>query len=374
MENKLVHCILADQCSGCSWINIPYDLQLQKKQTEISEILKTLESNIAPVIHSSGPRAGRTRLDLTLETQDGNSRLGLYGLNRQGIVDMLECPMATPELEAWLKDLKKEKLPQARKGSLRLRISPTGQRGLWIDFSNEDIKALLGEATWLEKMSKHAVIEIGQRNKRLIKKDGRFKLGEPEFAPWFETYLGEELKAHPIYLPISGFTQTGFSANKLLIQTALSMMNQISATEVLELFCGSGNFTLAMASRGLDVTAIELDAAALEGLEKSLKELGLDSKVTIKRKDLYRIPKEELSFPVWFVDPPRSGLKSVVDRLAELSEAERPKHLIYVSCFLQSWADDSQKLKALGYKLSDLQGVDQFPNTPHCEWISRFSL
>lgn len=321
-----------------------------------------------------GPLAERSRLDLTLETSEaGVPQLGLYGVDRRGVVDMKDCPMADERLNEALKYLRKFPLPKVKKGSLRLRVSPEGKWGLWIDFANVDIKSILDEKTWLKNLKDKFVIEVGQKNKRLIEKEGRYKLGDAEAFAWFETYLGAEFKPQKLYMPISGFTQTGFAANKLLVSESMKELEQKNITEVLELFCGSGNFTLAMASRNIQVTAIELDAFALDGLNRSLSEARLENNVRVLRKDLYRHSFKENSAKVWWVDPPRSGLKGVLKVLSEIEEKDRPERIVYVSCFLKSWSEDARRLISEGYRIESVKGVDQFPNTPHCEWITVFS-
>lgn len=335
----------------------------------MEQALKSLNiENQFVEMHSDHNLAERSRLDLTLE----NGKLGLYAKDRSGVVDMYQCPMADPELNKALEFLRRTQLPDIKKGSLRLRVSPKGDWGLWLDFANVDVKTILDEKTWLESLRSKFMIEIGQRNKRLIEKDGQLKLGDPELYPWFETYLGEELSPQNLYLPLAGFTQTGFKMNRLLVSTAMQRLKKIKATQVLELFCGSGNFTLAMASRGLKVTAIELDRLALEGLDKSLTEADLKDQVEVLRKDLYRHSVEEFEAPVWWVDPPRSGLKGVLKVLASMTK--RPQTIVYVSCFLKSWCEDANQLIEMGYKLQSVEGIDQFPNTPHCEWLTVFVL
>ncbi|MEZ4872123.1 MAG: hypothetical protein R2827_07730 [Bdellovibrionales bacterium] len=67
------------------------------------------------------------------------------------------------------------------------------------------------------------------------------------------------------------------------------------------------------------------------------------------------------------VDPPRSGLKNFVDKIKNFSSI--PKEIIYVSCFAQSLSEDIRKFIELGYEIKKIVGVDQFAQTPHCEWI-----
>jgi 23S rRNA (uracil1939-C5)-methyltransferase len=69
-------------------------------------------------------------------------------------------------------------------------------------------------------------------------------------------------------------------------------------------------------------------------------------------------------------DPPRSGLLRFPEILDGI--AERPRHFVYVSCYPESFATDAARLAALGYRLRTLEIVDQFPQTPHAELVSRF--
>ena len=119
-----------------------------------------------------------------------------------------------------------------------------------------------------------------------------------------------------------------------------------------------------MAASGHAVTAIEIEAAALEGLERSARET--DLQVEIVKKDLYR--PSVLEGDAWLVDPPRSGLKNLLETIAE----SRPRVLVYVSCWSESFLSDAEKLKELGYQLTELSAVDQFVHSPHVEWVASF--
>jgi 23S rRNA (uracil1939-C5)-methyltransferase len=54
-----------------------------------------------------------------------------------------------------------------------------------------------------------------------------------------------------------------------------------------------------------------------------------------------------------------------------LAKASRkPDTIVYVSCHAQTLIKDGMNLMELGYQLRHIEGVDQFPNTPHCEWVT----
>ena len=276
--------------------------------------------------------------------------------------------MMSEPLERFFFDFKKI-VPPIRKGSVRLRVSPSGERGVWLDFANADVKALFDEPSYLNALNALAFVEIGQRRKSLTWREGRPKLVDPELRSWFQTY-GPDGVAIPLYGPVGGFSQAGFEVNRLLVGEVTRLATASGCPEWLELFSGNGNLSLALAAAGLKVTALENDALAVAGLERSLTERP-DLKVTIERADCYRFELPPVAGRGLLVDPPRSGLGPLLERLTA-PNAERPKALLYVSCFTDVFVKEAEQLITAGYRLESLVGVDQFPHSPHAEWIAPF--
>jgi 23S rRNA (uracil1939-C5)-methyltransferase len=270
--------------------------------------------------------------------------------------------MMSPRLEAFFHEYRSRKPPIA-KGSVRLRVSPSGERGVWLDFANNDVKNLFEEKEYLRWLSSLAFVEIGQRRKHLVWKEGAPKLADPELRPWFETY-GPGGEAIPLYGPVGGFSQAGFEANRALVGAVISLAQEAGAKDWLELFCGNGNFTLALAAAGMNVEAIEMDPLALEGLQRNLP-----ANVKISRADVYLQSKKlpPVGGRGLLVDPPRAGLREL---LGVLESGEKPPVIIYVSCFTDSFLSDLSRLDSLGYRRSNLVGINQFPHSPHAEWAA----
>lgn len=350
-------CEHAGVCSGCPWIDVPYEEQLAKKAQGVT-------------FRSAGQTAVRDRVDLVLK----NGNLGFYrnpDLGPRAIVAVGACPQMTPALAEWFAAFKRE-LPPVEAGSLRLRVSPDGERGAWLDFSNVDIARLLAQGTYLRGLAAQAVVEIGQRRKRLVERDGVLKLGPPEPRPWFETYLAGKPKK--LYGAIGGFSQVGFRVNRLLVETLVSLFPEGPLGRWVELGAGSGNLTLPLAHAGAVVDAVENDPLAAEGLKKAAAEAA----VTVRVHALnFQHPGPPLAALLdgadgLLVDPPRSGLQNAIDCLTRL--ANKPRHLLYVSCSPETFASDAEKLRELGYVVEAKVGVDQFPNSPHAELVARLAM
>ncbi len=365
MIDKL-SCPLIGRCGGCPW-----GLKtLEEQQAEKAREVAGLNSNVR-FRYSSVGRV-RDRADLIWE--DG--RLGLYGLNdfSRNIIDIPACPMMTESLEKFFIEFRSKPPPGVRKGSVRLRVSPAGERGVWLDFANADIKMLLDEKEYLRWLRSLAFVEIGQRRKALVWREElqQWKLGEPALKPWFETY-GADGEAIPLFGPVGGFSQSGFAANRALVATVGEWAEKSGEKNWLELFSGNGNFALALAARGFDVEAFESDELSLEGMALSLANRpDLRERVRFARADVYLQEKKLPQFAGrgLLVDPPRAGLRQVLNRL---KSGDQPHSLLYVSCHSESFASDTRELVEQGYRLCELAGVDQFPHSRHCEWVALFT-
>lgn len=357
----MLKCEYVGRCGGCSWGHQQPILQIEQKIAQVRGVFPQARFAFTPT------ERVRDKVDLVWE----EGRLGLYELPKENerarILDLAHCAMMSVGLEAFFKEFRKLK-PPIRKGSVRLRVSPQGERGAWLDFANQDVKTLFEEKNYLRALSEIAFVEIGQRRKHLIWKDGAPKLADPLLKPWFETYDAQG-KAIPLFGPVGGFSQAGFQANHALVEAVIRAVKRAGISRWLELFSGNGNFSLALAASGLDVEAIEMDELALRGLEKSLS--SLDRRLTIKfgRADVYLKSKNlpAIEGRGLLVDPPRAGLRELSQ---VLERGEKPHALVYVSCFVDVFLKDLEKLKSLGYEISSLEGVDQFPNSAHAEWIA----
>jgi len=71
-----------------------------------------------------------------------------------------------------------------QKGWVRLRVSPTGEKGIGLDFAHTDIQWLFEEKTILSRLLALAFVEVGQRRKKLIwsETESRFRLVNPELS------------------------------------------------------------------------------------------------------------------------------------------------------------------------------------------------
>lgn len=385
-------CTSAGRCSGCDWISIPYAEQRERKTQALREW--TGIQNIEFV--SAGESGLRDRADLVLKWTGIDFRLGLWSLGPykdRDIVDLDSCPMMSDRLHPWYLEFRKfvKALPHGlgpviQLGSLRLRVGLRGERGLWLDFSNVAVKALLDEEKWLSSlMDSGVIVEIGQRRKVLVRKSADTisktdRLGLDDGVPreWFATWNIETQQAIPLNLNIGGFSQPGVLANRVLVQHVARAIGENKSQKavsggpfrVLELGAGNGNLTFSIASiPGVQVVAVENDQRAVE----SLSQHTTAQTVQVLASSFFKPSPELLSAAaeadVWLCDPSRGGLGKALDWMEQVSARSPNRKMIYVSCDPRALAEDMKVLGRLGISFSQAVIVDQFPQSHHFECI-----
>ncbi len=374
-------CEYSDVCSGCSL----WQTALQQQQKEKVELFKTQAEKKWQItlpevkIHSLGPGGLRDRLDFTIE----NGSFGLQHKTSSQIVDLPVCLQLSPPLQKFLEDFRSA-LPPVKKGSVRLRVGPNGERGVWLDFANKDIQMLFEEKTALTKLLALGFVEIGQRRKKLIWSESsseapaeipRFRLVDPELQTWTSAYVGPQQKELDLYSYVSSFSQTGTQANKKIAEIITSYVSQINPNSIYEFGAGIGTLTLpalfASATQAAKYTVFENDELSLQGLKKTLEQCDLAPRIQINAGDFQ---KEKIvsqavqtleGADLLILNPPRSGVGDFLVPTVEASHAA-----IYMSCFAQSLIEDAKLLIAMGFKLKQVELVDQFPQTSHGEWLA----
>ncbi len=169
------------------------------------------------------------------------------------------------------------------------------------------------------------------------------------------------------------FTQVNSEVNQLMVSLAVTYIDPQPADKILDLFCGLGNFTLALGRSGAHVVGIEGDAplvargtsnAKLNKLENvSFQNLNLHSEGLTQKIENQRFNK-------MLLDPPRSGAFDVV---SDLVPVIRPEKLVYISCNPATLARDADVMVNLnGYRLTHAGVIDMFPHTAHVESMAVF--
>lgn len=163
------------------------------------------------------------------------------------------------------------------------------------------------------------------------------------------------------------FCQVNASHNENLIAVVLDFLQPGPSRRILELYCGSGNFSLFLARQGASVFGIEANPVAVEqarlnALNNSIAGCRFEA-ADVNTVRLTRLPFKPDSV---LLNPPRSGCGgSSIQQILTL----KPETIVYVSCNPATLARDIHLLCNGGYRLERMQPLDMFPQTCHIETV-----
>jgi 23S rRNA (uracil1939-C5)-methyltransferase len=168
------------------------------------------------------------------------------------------------------------------------------------------------------------------------------------------------------------FAQANAAQNEAMRQWLMKHLSTLSRDGmVLELFCGSGNFTEILVQLGFTkIIAFEVGASAIEELKakawRGVDALRADLYANNAEHELRGMASEALTM---VLNPPRAGMK----RLSRLpSYLHRLEDIYYISCDPQSFVHDARRIIRYGFQLREVQPLDQMPHTPHVEILAHF--
>jgi len=179
-----------------------------------------------------------------------------------------------------------------------------------------------------------------------------------------------------IHFRPTDFTQVNHAVNRILVRHALALLDPRPGERIADLFCGLGNFSLPIASRGAQVLGVEGNAELVRRAEANARENGLGARARFQSANLFEAStcaafggNDGGGFDKLLIDPPRDGAVEVVKALGEGG----PRRIVYVSCDPGTLARDAEVLvQVKGYRLVAAGVINMFPHTSHVESIALF--
>ena len=175
----------------------------------------------------------------------------------------------------------------------------------------------------------------------------------------------------------SSFTQPNAQVCQKMLEWACSVAEH-SEQDLLELYCGNGNFTLPLSTRFRRVLATELAKSSVYAAQWNIEQNQIENiqvarlsaeeftqayngEREFRRLQEANIDLSSYDFDTVFVDPPRAGIDDDTLKLLQ-----RFKRIIYISCNPDTLHDNLKTL-CQSHKLTQFALFDQFPYTHHVE-------
>lgn len=359
-------CAVFGACGGCALQHIDADAQLRLKERMLLDNLQRIggvePKRVLPPI--SGPAWAyrrKARLGVKYVAKKGRVLVGFRERHAPYVTDTRRCETLHPAVGERLEALSaligrlslRERIPQ-------IEIA-AGDNTVALAFRVLDEPTAADLAHLRDFAAETGLSIFLQRG------------GASTLAPLPGAGAAEPLRyAAPladtdIEFQISDFIQVNQGVNQQMVAQAIELLAPTADSRVLDLYCGLGNFTLALARRSAGVTGVEGSAEMVERAGANARRAGLDN-VVYRLGDLADgaalDPLGGERFDRVLLDPPRSGAAAVLDAIARFA----PSRIVYVSCHPGTLARDVQRLTGeLGYTLSAAGIMDMFPQTAHAE-------
>jgi 23S rRNA (uracil1939-C5)-methyltransferase len=322
-------------CGGCHWQHLGYPLQVEAKRAILEEAVRHRfpESRDLQILMKPSPQpyGYRSRARLQLRGTGPKAAVGFYRHRSHEIEDVGTCPLLLPSLNQALQNVREERRESSPSPDAEWEIASSGQAG-WIS----------------------AIAGSGEPP------------GETQEEPEIEKIVGE--------FTFAATATVFFQANEYMLGELMETVRRqfIGSGSALDLFSGAGFFSLPMAKRFHEVTAVEAYPPAHRLAQKNalragagnLRAVCADVGLWIQATGSIAAP----AFDMVLLDPPRSGAgQEVMRQLAEWG----PETLIYVSCDPQTMIRDLAMLVPRNYRIDVVEGLDLFPQTYHFETVVR---
>lgn len=373
-------CDYFGRCGGCALQHIDSQTQLTMKQNallshlthfaDLNDELNHLEW-LKPLSAQTQHYRRRARLGIrNIKNKQGENQLimGFRALQSNYLIHIEHCPVLTLEINQHLKDLQHCLMQFKNLDAItHLEFSQaTNTVALLIrhidDLHQDDLEKLIQFCT-----ARHwqLFLQGGKKQQAqcVYQADGQDDL--------YYDLTDEQIK---IYFQPDDFIQVNAEINQSMIKQACELLDLKQGETVLDLFCGLGNFSFALAKavgKTGQVFAVEGVAEMVERARLNAKRNHIEN-IQFFHEDL----TQDFSQSVWakqgvdaiLLDPPRAGADFVMQSIVDL----QAKRIVYISCDPATLARDIKTLHNQGYQLQKIGVMDMFPHTEHIESVALF--
>ena len=364
IESKCPH---FDRCGGCHYQHLPSNFAAEQKVDHIRDALERIgpgRLDVRPIL--SPKKLWNYRNRVTYHRSARGSQGYISFRNRREVLDIDSCPIAQDELnDLWrsvrhaLEDFSADKLPyvtlrRATTGACAVILSTT------VDSSDSDLAKRLS-----------TIPNIRSLYVTRIKAGSYSPFGDEMILVHGKEGITEEIGDVQYLVRPDLFFQIHSEITEQLVAHAIEWAGERAIDSILDVYCGAGLFTLALARKGVRTLGVEIAHHSIRSAQTSAQANDLSDRARFRagRADtiLLRLHREGERFPAAIVDPPRKGLHpNLIASFPSLGI----RNLLYVSCSPATMARDLKVLLQSGFQVRWIQPFDMFPQTYHVEILT----
>lgn len=372
-------CPYAARCGGCCWQHITYTEELRAKRKKVQDALTRiggLSLEVEEIVGAPSTEGYRNKAQYPVGSDaDGHPITGFYRPRSHDLVALDRCLIQSPKADAaaalvrrWMEENQVAPYEEATgQGIVRhvyVRVGAvSGQTQVCVVSAARRLPA----QDKLIKALTEGIPSLVSLTLNINHKPGNVILGAKTVTLWGEATLEDTLCGNVFSLSPHAFYQVNHAQAERLYDCALDFAGLSGEEAVVDLYCGAGTITLALARRAGRVIGVETVPEAVENAKENAQRNGL-SNVEFLCADAGQaavmLAQRGERPDVLVVDPPRKGLdETAIDAAAALS----PARIVYVSCDPATLARDVKLLEEHGYHATRCKAFDLFPRTAHVE-------
>ena len=372
-------CPVAKLCGGCDFWHMDYEEETRLKAERVKnnlnriggEDLEHIDILAAPDCHSY-----RNKAQYPVAQKKGRAYAGFFRAGTHQVVENPRCRILPPETDR-VKDAVIDYVNQYRvtvydettgKGLLRhiyVRRGVVSKQILVCLVVNGDKIPRPEELMKrLKQIPGFATLVLSVNTKK-----GNAVLGDKFITLCGNGWIEDTLCGLNFRLSPRSFYQVNHHQAQRLYEAAISQARITKDDLVLDLYCGVGTITLAMAGAAGKVIGVEVIPQAVEDARDNAKRNGIENAEFFfgdAGQAALELEKQGVRPDVIVVDPPRKGL--IADTIEALQRMA-PRRVVYVSCDPATLARDVSLLKERGFTLQNALAADLFPRCAHVESV-----
>lgn len=372
-------CPVAKPCGGCDFWHMDYEEETRLKAERVRSCLNRIggeQLESVPVIAAPQCRGYRNKAQYPVSARKGRAYAGFFKAGTHEVVENRRC-LILPEETDMVKDIVIDHVNQFRippyheeshTGLLRhiyvRRGAVSGQILVCLVLNGRKLPKEDVLIRRLQQVPGFTTLVISV-NTRV----GNAVLGEEFLTLYGPGYIEDTLCGLRFRLSPRSFYQVNHDQAEKLYEAAIGLAEITEQDTVLDLYCGVGTITLAMAKAAGRVIGVEVIPQAVEDARENAKRNGIQNAEFFcgdAGQAALELERKGIAVDVAVVDPPRKGLNA--DTIEALHRFA-PRRIVYVSCDPATLARDVALLKERGYHLQNVLAADLFPRCAHVETV-----
>ena len=372
-------CPVAKLCGGCDFWHMDYAEESRLKADRVRQALNRIGGEDlaeVPILSAQSCYEYRNKAQYPVGCRKGRAFAGFYRAGTHDIVENKRClilPRETDQVKDAVIDYVNQYRvsvydEQTQKGLLRhiyvRRGGVSGQILVCLVVNGRSLPRIPELIGRLEKIPGFTTLVLSVNTKK-----GNAVLGDEFITLYGEGFIEDTLCGLTFRLSPRSFYQVNHDQAQRLYETAISAAEITKADTVLDLYCGVGTITLAMAKAAGRVIGVEIVEQAVADAKENAKRNGIENTEFFcgdAGQAALELERKGIKADVAVVDPPRKGLNG--DTIEALSRMA-PRRIVYVSCDPATLARDVALLKERGYHVEKAHAADLFPRCAHVESI-----